>query len=144
MSLFSNESPALSATATAGGNVIPNTEPVVFSAQAASQAISQSIFMPDSTGTYQVVSVQAVFGTASSSGTLQVEQLTGTTAPGSGTVMLTGTVSLAGTANTIVNGTLVSNSSTLQIAPGQRLGLKFAGTMTSLVGLVVVVGLKRI
>jgi hypothetical protein len=144
MSLFSSENPALGSQATAGGNIIPNTEPVVFAAQAASQAISQAIFMPDSTGTYQVVSIQAVFGTTSTSGTLQLEQLSGTTAPGSGTVMLTGTMSLSGTANTIVSGTLVSTASTLQIAPGQRLGLKFAGTVTGLVGLVVVVGLKRV
>jgi hypothetical protein len=76
--------------------------------------------------------VSAVFGTASTSGTLQVEKATGTQAVGSGTNTLTGTISLSGTANTVVNGTLVATAATLAYAVGNRCNLIFAGTMTSL------------
>ena len=72
--------------------------------------------------------------TASTSGTLQLEKCTGTTAPGSGTVLLTATVSLAGAANTVVSGTVLATPDTIKLATGDRLGIVIAGTMTSLVG----------
>lgn len=86
-------------------------------------------------------SVSEVHSTASSSGTLQVEKCTSTTAPGSGTVLLTGTMSLAGTANTVVNGTLISTEASLTFAAGDRLTIKIAGTMTNIVGGVVTITL---
>lgn len=144
MSLFSGENPSLGPSASVNGNLIPNTEPVVFVAQAASQAVTQAIFMPDNGAKYQVIGLQAVFGTASTSGTVTIEHLTGTSAPGGGTALLTGTVSLSGTANTVLNGTLIGNQSTATLSPGDRLGIVFGGTLTSLAGLCVVVSLKRI
>jgi hypothetical protein len=78
--------------------------------------------------------VSTIFATASSSGTLTVEKLTGTTAPGSGTVLLTGTLALSGTANTVANGTLIATVASLTLAIGDRIGIVIAGTMTSLVG----------
>ena len=86
-------------------------------------------------------SVSEVHGVASSSGTLQVEKCTGTTAPGSGTVLLTGTVSLAGTAQTVVSGTLIATESDLTFAAGDRLTIKIAGTMTNIVGGIVTITL---
>lgn len=77
-------------------------------------------------------SVKEVHSTASSSGTLQVEKLTGTTAAGSGTNLLTGTMSLSGTANTVVSGTLISTIASLTFAAGDRFGVVIAGTMTNL------------
>jgi hypothetical protein len=82
----------------------------------------------------KLVAVSEAHTTASSSGTLTLEKLTGTTAPGSGTAMLTATISLAGTANTVLSGTPVSDVSILTLAAGDRLALKIAGTMTSLAG----------
>lgn len=76
----------------------------------------------------------SVHGVASTSGTVTVEKLTGTTAPGSGTALLTGTVSLSGTANTVANGTLITTVASLTFAAGDRVGFVFAGTMTNLVG----------
>lgn len=75
-----------------------------------------------------------VFSTASSSGTVQLEKCTGTTAPGAGTTLLSGTVSLSGTANTVANGTLIATVASLTFATGDRLGMVIAGTMTNLVG----------
>lgn len=92
----------------------------------------------------ELVSVREVHRVASSSGTLQVQKLTGTTAPGSGTNLLTGTVSLAGTANTVVSGTLIGTTASLRFAAGDRLGTLIAGTMTSLAGGVLVCTFKQI
>lgn len=112
---------------------------------AASYAVSHTIFVNDNvSGTYQVASVSAVFGTASSSGTLQVEVATGTQAIASGTNQLSGTISLAGTANTVVNGTLVAAASLTTISAGARVNLIFGGTVTSLANASITVALKRI
>lgn len=86
-------------------------------------------------------SVKEVHSTASSSGTLQIEKLTGTTAAGSGTNLLTGTISLAGTANTVLSGTLIATIASLTFAAGDRLGVVIAGTMTSLANCKVQCGL---
>jgi hypothetical protein len=110
---------------------------------AASYAVSHTAFVNDNvTGTYRVVSVSAVFGTASTSGTLQVEVATGTQAIASGTNQLSGTVSLAGTANTVVNGTLIASPTT--ITAGSRVNLIFAGTVTNLANAAITVGLAKV
>lgn len=110
---------------------------------AASYAVSHTIFVNDNvSGTYKIVGLTATFGTASSSGTLQVEVATGTQAIASGTVNLTGTVSLAGSANTPVNGTVIASPTT--IVAGARVNLIFAGTVTSLANASVTVVLQRL
>lgn len=96
---------------------------------------------PGITTNYAIGAVSAVFGTASSSGTLQVEVATGTTAAGSGTNQLTGTVSLAGTANTTVTGTLISPVTS--ITSGARVNLIFGGTMTNMANGHVTISLMR-
>jgi len=110
---------------------------------AASYAVSHTIYVNDNvSGTYQVAGVSAVFGTASTSGTLQVEVATGTQAIASGTNQLTGTMSLSGTANTTVNGTVIASPTT--ITAGSRINLIFAGTVTNLANASIIVVLKRI
>lgn len=110
---------------------------------AASYAVSHSIFVNDNvSGTYQVAGVTANFGVTSTSGTLQVEVATGTQAVASGVNQLSGTMSLAGTANTTVNGTVIASPTT--IVAGARVNLIFAGTVTNLANASIVVALKRI
>ncbi len=110
---------------------------------AASYAVSHTIYVNDAlSGTYQIAAVSASFGTASTSGTLQVEVATGTQAIAAGTNQLTGTISLAGTANTTVNGTMIASPTT--IAAGNRINLIFAGTVTNLANAVINIVLKRI
>ena len=124
---------------TVGGVIVPQKVVLTLPGFSAS-SVSQSVFIADAA--YNVASIQEVHGTASSSGTLMLEKLTGTTAPGSGTASLTGTMSLSGTANTVVSGTLNADAS-IVLAAGDRLGLKFAGTMTSLANAVVTITLTR-
>lgn len=106
-------------------------------------AASTSLTVFIANDNYIVDGVKEVHGTASSSGTLQVEKATGTQAVAGGTNILTGTVSLAGTANTVNSGTLVSNPNTITLAPGDRLNLIFGGTMTSLANCTVQIYLRR-
>lgn len=104
---------------------------------------SLTLFVNDNvSGQYQIAGVTAVFGTTSSSGTLQVEVASGTTAVGSGTNQLTGTISLAGTANTIVNGTVIASPTA--IVAGSRVNIILAGTLTGLANCAVSVVLQRI
>lgn len=110
---------------------------------AASYAVSHPIFVNTTAGeTYKVVAASVNFGTASTSGTLQVEVATGTQAVGSGTNQLTGTMSLSGTANTTVNGTVIASPTI--ISAGARLNLIFAGTVTNLLNAVVTVVIQRL
>lgn len=109
---------------------------------AASWAVSTTIFVNDNvTGTYKVVGVSAVFGTASSSGTLNVEVATGTQAIASGTNQMSATISLAGVANTTVNGTITTQTT---ISAGARVNLIFAGTVTNLANATINVILQKI
>lgn len=110
---------------------------------AASYAVSHTIFVaPNTSETWKVSAVTAVFGTASTSGTLQVEVATGTQAIASGTNQLTGTMSLSGTANTAVNGTVSATPTT--IAAGNRVNLIFAGTVTNLANAAITVVLQKL
>jgi dTDP-4-amino-4,6-dideoxygalactose transaminase len=90
---------------------------------------------------YEVMEIRAVWSTASTSGTLQLERLTGTTAEGSGDSVLTSTIDLAGTANTVVKRE-TTGLQNRKLAPGDRLALVDGGTLTNLVNLVVTVLLK--
>jgi hypothetical protein len=110
---------------------------------AASYAVSHTIFVNDNvSGTYKIAAVSVSFGTASTSGTLQVEVATGTQAIAAGTNNLTGTISLSGTANTTVNGTVIGSPTT--IAAGNRINLIFGGTVTNLANATITVVLQRL
>lgn len=109
---------------------------------AASYAVSHTIYVNDNvSGTYVVAGVSAVFGTASTSGTLNVEVATGTQAIASGTNQMSSTVSLSGTANTVVNGTITTQTT---ISAGARVNLIFAGTVTNLANAAITVVLQRL
>jgi hypothetical protein len=126
----------------AGTTVItPMFEPLQLTGLGASTASFTAYVNDNISGTFVVSAVAVVFGTASSSGTLQVEVATGTQAVASGTNQLTGTVSLAGTANTTVNGTVIASPTT--ITAGSRVNVIIAGTMTSLANCAVVITLQR-
>ena len=98
------------------------------------EVVTRTMFVCRRPMRFRAVSLS--FGVTSTSGTMTVEKLTGTTAPGSGTALLTGTMSMSGTANTVVNGTLIATDASLLFASGDRVGFVFAGTVTNLVGFV--------
>lgn len=133
------------------GNIIKSEDLGVFvpayeyvqSSTLTSASASQTIWVnPTVGGTYKVVAATVTQGTASTSGTMQIEVATGTQAIASGTNQLTGTMSLAGTANTPVNGTVIASPTT--IAAGSRVNIILAGTLTNLANCVVSITLQRI
>ena len=91
-----------------------------------------------------VDSVDARWNTASSSGTVTVHKVPSGTAPGSGTALLSSTISTAGSADTNASGTLSSTKATLELADGDGLQLVDSGTLTNLKDLTVTVGLHWI
>lgn len=117
--------------------------PTVISRTLGALDVSHVIFISDSN--YQVSSIKVVWGVAGGAGAvLDVEKLTGTTAPGSGTSMQTGSVDLTATANTVTTPTLTGTVATLQLATGNRIGIKLGGILTGLVGCNVTILLGRI
>lgn len=92
-----------------------------------------------------VLGIDAVWDTASSSGTLNVERIQGTETKGSGNDLLSSTIDTSGTAETVNAGTLITTSTgNLELADGDRLGLVNGGTLTSGAGLIVTVTLAPI
>lgn len=110
---------------------------------AATYAVNQTIFVNDNvTGTYKIVAVAAVFGTAGGSGnTVNVEVATGTQAIASGTNQMSSAIVLTGTANTTVNGVITTQTT---ISAGARVNLIFAGTVTGLANFSINVILQKI
>lgn len=149
--LFSGTQPALiqgalldqKAPNQSGTVIVPLYEYVTVPGLVAASTSLTAQVLPNAPGgeTYVVVAVSTVFGVTSSSGTLQIEVASGTTAVGSGTNQLTGTMSLAGTANVVVNGTVIATPTT--ISAGSRLNIILAGTLTGLANCNVTIALKR-
>lgn len=86
-----------------------------------------------------VLSVDAAWSVASSSGTLDVLKASNATAISGGTSVLSSTISTAATANTVVSGTLSTTAATVQLTTGQRLGINSGGSLASGQNLVVTV-----
>jgi hypothetical protein len=108
----------------------------------AAASTSQRVLIADEP--MEVVAIMEAHSVAGgASAALQIEKLTGTQAPGAGTVILQSALDLTATVNTTVTATLVSTTSTLQLAAGESLAFKFSGTLTGLVGSIVIV-LRRI
>lgn len=104
--------------------------------------VSKTVFVAPEA--LQVTAIRVAYGVVSLSGALTVEKLTSTTAPGSGTAMLTGTLDLTTTANTVLSGALTGTTSTLQLAAGNRIGVVLSGTLTGLIGANLTISLQRI
>jgi hypothetical protein len=92
-----------------------------------------------------VVRISEVHTTAgSSTPTLQVEKLTGTTALDSGSTLLKTAFNLASTANTVQTGDLIDGGTktALSMNKGDRLALKDIGTLTAIAGVCVTVEIE--
>lgn len=95
-----------------------------------------------------VTAIYGVFSTAGTNGSavsLQVTKDTSTNAPGAGTDILTNNsnvgFNMKSTINTVQTGTLTGTAATLRLAPGDRLSVDFAGTLTALAGVFVIVAM---
>lgn len=101
---------------------------------------------------YQVISLKEVHQTAGTDGgavTLGVRKVTNVSDPGAAAganvkEFLTADFDLKSTANTTVTGTLTATTADLQLATGDKIGLNFTGTKTSLAGGALTVELRAI
>lgn len=93
--------------------------------------------------TYAVSAITFVAKTAGSvaGAVCSVTKDSGTTAPGAGVALQTGTFDAHATANTVQSATLMATTANLTMAAGDRLSVLFAGTLTTLAGVVVTVTL---
>lgn len=146
MSLFSNEVPELGKGTTINGSLIPDRIHVNIELTAAS--LSQTIFINPvgstavpNTSTWKVTAINSVFGTASSSGTFEVEVAASGVAIGSGTLQQTSTAALSGTVATPVSTPVINHT---VIKAGGMVNVIIAGTMTGLVAGSISVDLQRV
>jgi hypothetical protein len=124
--------------------IVPQTGIVNWTAIGAANVSGDFVFIAHRA--LQVTTIRIAQRAQGGSGcVIDVEKLTSTTAPGSGTVLGTGSYNCNSTANnTVTTYTLTGTVGTLQLAAGDRLGVKLGGTLTSLAGATVTVQFKAI
>ena len=152
MGLYKDEAPLLSVNAaideglgieTSIGSKITGSYPVILDNLNATTAVNQPFFIAPYP--VEVVGISTTYSVNSTSGNAMVEKTPGTTAIGSGNNLMTAVSDWAVNANnSVVNATLVTTSSFLQLAKGDRLSAIFAGTKTGLIGGTISVLVKRI
>lgn len=91
---------------------------------------------------YRVKAASIICSSTSTVPTVDITHDTGTNAPGAGTSVLTGVMTMSATANTRVVGTLSATVATLTLAAGDRLAHKWGGTVGSITGALVSVLLE--
>lgn len=120
---------------------------VIFNGVIATQLVDQVLWTCPTGQSWQLIAVTEVHAVAGSDGgavTLQVTKDVSTDAPGAGTDLLSTALNLKSTANTPVDGALVTTTATVTFAAGNRLSIDFAGTLTALQGVNLVAILKRL
>lgn len=83
----------------------------------------------------EILWIAACWSAASTSGTVQLEILSGTQAPGSGSTVLVAAISTAGTANAVVQRQGTDLTTNRQLTQGDRLAFIDGGDLSNLVGL---------
>lgn len=94
------------------------------------------------TNPMEFIRVEVSYTAPSSSGTLQIEKLTGTQAPGAGSSVLSSTISLSGTANTVITREQREMTTARTFKQGDRIAFVDAGTLTGIRDLVVTIYYK--
>lgn len=121
---------------------------IVYNMQANGDLVDQAFFVSPRdyiiTGAYQV---HSTLGTNGSAVNVQITKDTSTNAPGAGTDILTNSTNagfnLKAAINTVQTGTLTATAATLRLAPGDRISIDYAGTLTAVAGVVIVVTLQK-
>jgi hypothetical protein len=120
--------------------VPPSTNLVPFVVAITGTLVDSHFFIADRD--YEVVRIDEVHSVAGAgSSTIDIKKCTGTTAPASGTSILTTVFAADSTANTVVtkktsDNTIIATQATRRLAAGDRLAFDFSGTLTAYVGCV--------
>ena len=125
---------------TVGGIIVPQYKDIVIPINAAS--VDQWAFIAKYA--CQVTNVSVIYTVAGGAGaTVDIKKSTSVQAPASGTTMLDAVVDLTATANTVYTPTLAA-AAACQLASGNTIGIDLSGTLTGLVGGIVVITMMRI
>lgn len=125
-----------------GGVIVPQRIPITMSLGEAD--VDHSIFIAD--GAYMITSIKEVHShVGGTSAVVNIEKITGTNPPGSGTSCQQGTFNLTATVNTVQSATMSSTPADYTLASGDRLGVNVGGSIaeTGLLGSITVY-LKRV
>ena len=120
-----------------------------YNMQANGDLVDQSIFIANRD--YIVsgsVYCHSTLGTNGSAVNLQLVKDTSTDAPGAGTDLLTNNTNAGFNCKAAINvpqtGTLTATAASLRLAPGNRLSVDYAGTLTALAGVILIVVLQKV
>ena|ERR1700744_2505898 len=143
MSLFTGEVVKVADASYCGAYKIQNLVHQVINLTASSSTTGTFFICP--TG-FQVIAVREIHAVAGgTSAAVQIEHLTGTTAPGSGTAILSATLPLTGAANTLQSAPAANIQYPASVAAaGDRFGYVLTGTLTGLANCCLEVSLARI
>jgi hypothetical protein len=125
---------------TVGGKIVPQY--LILNVPMNADSVDQWVFVADAA--YELDTVELSYTVASTSGTFDLKKSTTVQAPASGGTMLTGTVDISQTANTVYAGTKHGTEGNRRLADGNKLSVCFTGTMTGLAGGVVTIRLFRV
>lgn len=125
----------------AGGKIVP--QHVILNVPLDASSVNQWVFVADAA--YELDTVELAY-TVKSTGasTFDLKKSTSVQAPASGATMLTGTISLAQTANTVYAGTKHGTEATRRLADGDKMSVCFTGDVTGLAGGVATIRLFRV
>jgi len=104
-------------------------------------ATDANVFVADRP--YQLMKVRTAYAAAAGGAlTLDIKKCSGTTAPASGTTMLSGTINLNSSINTVISTTPSATVADTKVATGDRIAFDFTGSIGSLAGCVVTLVLR--
>ena len=125
---------------TVGGKIVPQY--LILNVPMNADSVDQWVFVADAA--YELDTVELSYTVASTSGTFDLKKSTTVQAPASGGTMLTGTIDMSQTANTVYAGTKHGTEGNRRLADGNKLSVCFTGTMTSIAGGVATIRLFRV
>lgn len=127
---------------------MPMRKTIQFNLATAASLVSQHFFVfPSACRLIGITEIHTTAETTAATMTAYIEKLTGTTAPGSGTSLMTGNFNMKATAATLQTATLSapttgdSTDPLQQFAAGDRLAIKFSTAGTQLAGVVVTIAI---
>ena len=116
------------------------SETVTFAMNANGDLSDQAFFIANRPMTIVAAkAIHSTLGTNGSAVTFQLTKDTGTDVPGAGTDLLSAAISLKAAINTVQELAFATTPGLLRLAPGDRISIDFAGTLTAVAGLVVTV-----
>lgn len=125
---------------TVGGKIVPQY--LILNVPMNADSVDQWVFVADAA--YELDTVELSYTIASTSGTFDLKKSTTAQAPAVGGTMLTSTIDMSQTANTVYAGTKHGTEGNRRLADGNKLSVCFTGTMTSLAGGVATIRLFRV